>query len=425
MKVFYVLLFAVFAWSCIAQAQPNDLEQLLQQTKQYQSNEKALYRQREQQFLAQRDQQKQLLNQAQAEFLQAQQKNNPQQKQSDALAEQIAALQVQLDQQVQGLGDIYNVYAEFAADFIAHLQNSLVQAQLPNRVEKLQEMKEQTALATVDDMRELWILLQEEMTKAGQIGHFQAQVTQPSGERKVDTVHRIGTFSLQDTKQLLLYQSVLHELIVQQNQAGNIASVAKAFSKPSNAEFKLVVIDPSHGSLLGLLEQSPRLQERIAQGGSVGYVILALGLAGLLLAVYRIAYLLLVRRKVNAQLKNLAQLKSNNPLGRILQSAQGLSLQDEQALQLALNDAVLKELPTLEQGQSLLKLIAAIAPLLGLLGTVVGMIATFQSISLFGSGDPQLMAGGISQALVTTVEGLVVAIPIYFAITLLLVLAVV
>jgi len=99
----------------------------------------------------------------------------------------------------------------------------------------------------------------------------------------------------------------------------------------------------------------------------------------------------------------------------VLHSVAGIDLHNDELLQLKLDEAVLAEIPALERGNSLIKLLAAIAPLLGLLGTVTGMILTFQAISLFGSGDPKLMAGGISQALVTTVLGLVVAIPLLFS----------
>jgi len=151
------------------------------------------------------------------------------------------------------------------------------------------------------------------------------------------------------------------------------------------------------------------------QGREVGFVIILLGVLGLLIILYRLIYLTYTWHHTKQQLNNLGHIKSNNPLGRVYLQVQKLdraSQQDEESLQLTLDEAILKELPKLEHGHSLIKLFSAIAPLLGLLGTVIGMIATFQSISLFGSGDAKLMAGGISQALVTTVLGLVVAIPL-------------
>ena len=122
-----------------------------------------------------------------------------------------------------------------------------------------------------------------------------------------------------------------------------------------------------------------------------------------------------VGRAVNRQTRELNQPRDDNPLGRII----GVlgpkpQLSDLETLELKLDEAILQETPPLERGQPLLKLLSAVAPLLGLLGTVTGMIVTFQAITQSGGGDSRLMADGISQALVTTVLGLVVAIPLLF-----------
>ncbi len=87
---------------------------------------------------------------------------------------------------------------------------------------------------------------------------------------------------------------------------------------------------------------------------------------------------------------------------------------DPESLELKLHEAVLKERPEIEAGLNLLKVISMVAPLMGLLGTVTGMIQVFQQITVYGAGDPTIMAGGISQALMTTVLGIVVAIPTIF-----------
>ena len=92
---------------------------------------------------------------------------------------------------------------------------------------------------------------------------------------------------------------------------------------------------------------------------------------------------------------------------------------DTETLELKLSESILREVPKLQSRLTIIKIISVVAPLIGLLGTVTGMINTFQAITLFGTGDPKLMAGGISQALVTTVLGLVVAIPMVFISTLL------
>jgi biopolymer transport protein ExbB len=179
-----------------------------------------------------------------------------------------------------------------------------------------------------------------------------------------------------------------------------------------------LALDPTRGVLLGLLVETPNPLERLQQGGIVGYVILVLGAFGLLLVLYRLLYLSLIGARIRRQLRNLAEPSDDNPLGRILAVGNGGNSINPANLELQIDEAVLRETPRLTRGEGLIKLLTGIAPLLGLLGTVVGMIITFQSISLFGTGDPKLMANGISQALVTTALGLIVAIPLLFLHTL-------
>ena len=163
---------------------------------------------------------------------------------------------------------------------------------------------------------------------------------------------------------------------------------------------------------MNLFLQMPTLLERVNQGGLVGYIIVVLGFLGVALAIERIVSLSRMAKMVRKQLSAGTAVSGDSPLSRVWQSYEANKSVDVETLELKLDDAILKEMPALERGLSLLKLLSGVAPLLGLLGTVTGMILTFQAITLFGTGDPKLMAGGISQALVTTVLGLVVAIPI-------------
>jgi biopolymer transport protein ExbB len=152
------------------------------------------------------------------------------------------------------------------------------------------------------------------------------------------------------------------------------------------------------------------LTDRFNQGGEVGYVIAVLGVIGFAVAIWRFVVLGAVNTKVKAQIAAKSA-NTNNPLGRVLKVYEENKGVDVETLELKMDEAIMKETPALETGLVFIKIVSAVAPLLGLLGTVTGMIATFQSITMFGAGDPKLMAGGISQALVTTVLGLVVAIP--------------
>jgi biopolymer transport protein ExbB len=200
------------------------------------------------------------------------------------------------------------------------------------------------------------------------------------------------------------------EVLPRQPEAHNAAA---SDLQASTSGFTRVGIDPTGargGSLLAALINTPNLVERWHQGQQVGYIITAVGVFGVLLGLFRILVLTGMSSKVSAQLKA-KKANPNNPLGRVLKVAEDNPGIDGETLELKLEEAVLKERPSIESGLALLKIISAVAPLLGLLGTVTGMIQTFQAITIFGAGDPKAMAGGISGALVTTVLGLIVAIP--------------
>ncbi len=169
-------------------------------------------------------------------------------------------------------------------------------------------------------------------------------------------------------------------------------------------------IDPTAGGVLSTYVSRPNLLERVQQGGLVGYLIIALGIVGLLISLERMVVLGVASRKVTAQLASDTP-SPDNALGRVLSVYEDNKQADTETLELKLSEAIFKETPALNRALLFIKIISVVAPLMGLLGTVTGMIQTFQAITLYGTGDPKLMAGGISQALVTTVLGLTVAIP--------------
>jgi biopolymer transport protein ExbB len=193
--------------------------------------------------------------------------------------------------------------------------------------------------------------------------------------------------------------------------AGDVTGAANRVANASGDGFVKGAIDPSLGTLLGLIVESPTIGERIDQGRFIGKVIIAAALFGILLGVYKWVTLTMTAGAVRGQVRRKKPSKSN-PLGRVMMAYENTQSNDVETVALKLDDAILKEVPRLESGLNLIKVLAATAPLLGLLGTVIGMINTFQAITLFGTGDPQIMAGGISEALVTTVLGLIAAIPL-------------
>ena len=414
MKRFLTVLFAAsLSVSALGQEQVEDLDQLLQAVKKQQQQQRALNRQRENEFLADKRKQQQLLDQARRDFERQQRDNQPLLTVTDGNSKEIARLEQELAAVVDDMGDLSSTFREFAGDFSAVLQESMLTVQFPQRGERLQALADADIQVSIEEIQDLWLLLQEEMTEAGKITRFPARVIDTSGASLERDVLRVGGSSAWSDGDFLRYVPETGELLALSRQPpARYRKAAREFV--ADGSLHTLAIDPTRGSLLGMLSFTPDLRERIAQGGTIGLIIIGLGITGGLLTGWRLAYLFLVSRRIKAQLTRVEQPGAGNPLGRVLLAVEGVSLEEEELMQLKLDEAVLAEMPALERGNGLIKLFAATSPLLGLLGTVTGMILTFQAISLFGTGDPKLMAGGISQALVTTVLGLVVAIPLLF-----------
>jgi biopolymer transport protein ExbB len=251
-----------------------------------------------------------------------------------------------------------------------------------------------------------------EIKELGAVARFTAEVSTPSGEKAEREVIRVGAFNIVDGdgNYLAFNNGNLTELPRQPGGSYNSQASDLAEASTGLHQFGIDPTGPTGGSFLAAIIDSPTLEERWHQGGYVGYAITAVGVFALLLAIYRLFVLTTVGGRVNAQLKA-SQANTNNPLGRVLKVHEDNPNMDPETLELKMAEGVLRETPQLESGLTLLKIIAAVAPLMGLLGTVTGMIITFQAITIFGAGDPKAMAGGISSALVTTVLGLLVAIP--------------
>lgn len=398
-----------------AQPQITNLDQLLDTVRDTQRQQRARDAQREERFLRDKQEQQALLSAARRDFEQHKNENQPLLDVTEGNAAQIQRLQAQLHEVVGDMGDLATTFREFSGDFSAVLQDSMITAQLPRRSEQLRALASADTQPSIDDIQSLWVLLQEEMTEAARVTVFEAPVVLVDGTATRRPVLRVGPFLSFSERDFLRFVPQTGELLVLSRQpAARYRDAAQEFvAHPGSVA--AITVDPSRGSLLGLLSYTPNLRERIDQGGMIGYITIALGLLGMCLAGWRGLYLGVLYFRIKEQLRHVQAPSAANPLGRVLQSVAGIDLYKEDLLQLKLDEAVLAEIPALERGNSLIKLLAAIAPLLGLLGTVTGMILTFQAISLFGSGDPKLMAGGISQALVTTVLGLVVAIPLLFS----------
>ncbi|WPL17110.1 Biopolymer transport protein ExbB [Thiorhodovibrio winogradskyi] len=331
-----------------------------------------------------------------------------------ALAEEVARARQALTDRLGPYAGLFEVARQQAAEFERQLRDSLINIEQPGRTEGLTRIAEDEGLLEPEQLNGLLVTLLEALKAQGEISTFIAPVIQAAGGQAALEVTRIGPFVTLHDGHYLDYRfedNALQQLGRQPGRRYRQAARGVEEAKPGQAVTG--AIDPSRGAVLGLLVQTPDLIERLRQGGLVGYLILGLAAVGALLALLRIVQLRLTLARVRRQLQAPESLKPNNPLGRVLLALQDIQPgRDLELMEHRLDQAILEETPRLNRGLPLLKLLAAIAPLMGLLGTVVGMILTFQAISLYGAGDPKLMAGGISQALVTTVLGLITAIPL-------------
>ncbi|MDX1460193.1 MAG: MotA/TolQ/ExbB proton channel family protein, partial [Xanthomonadales bacterium] len=333
----------------------------------------------------------------------------------------IIELERALQERLGDLKELFGVLQQAAGDAIGQFDTSLTQVQFGERSQFLTEfaakMGQSNRMASLEEIERLWFELQREMVESGKVVKFTTNVVNANGEEAPTEVTRIGVFNVAANGKYLEFVPETGRLVELQRQPQARYTNRLEDLEAADAGVHPVGLDPTRGQLLGLLVQSPSLGERIAQGKEVGYVIIALGIIGVAIAIWRLIALSAIGAKVNSQIKNPDQ-PGDNPLGRVLKVHHDNPNHDVEALELKLGEAILRETPAFNKMLPLLKIISVVAPLLGLLGTVTGMIITFQAITLYGAGDPKLMAGGISTALVTTVLGLVVAIPTVFLHTL-------
>ncbi len=389
------------------------LEQLLEIIENDRQASGVINDQREQKFLAARDQQKFLLEQAVARLDQEEKRSVRLQKQFEENEKTLEDIQETLRIRIGNFGELFGVVRQVAGETIAIVKNSIVSLQFPNREKNLTGLAEARGIPSIEQMHDLRVELLREMSQSGQVQRFQKQVVLPGGSIVDAEIVRVGVFNAITENFFLQFVPDTQSLQVLARQpARRYQSMAKDLFA-LDAGYTTMAVDPSRGQILSLLIQAPGLAERINQGGLVGYFIIFIGLLGLALSLWRLLILRQDGQAINQQLTT-DIVSQDNALGRILSVHNEHDAMDTESLELKIDEAILKEVPKLEKYHSIIKVFAAVAPLLGLLGTVVGMIVTFQALTLFGTGDPKLMAGGISQALVTTMLGLIVAIPLVF-----------
>jgi len=401
-----------------ANAQTGDdarsMAELLRLIEQGQARDSQEARQRESAFAQARNQQQSLLNQARAERTRQENVSAQLEQQFEENQQRIITARQALDERLGALKELFGVLQTVAGDTQGVFNTSLTNIQYPDRGEFLVELGSKMAgassLASIADIERLWAMLHQEIVESSRVVSFTNLVTKADGQQEEMEVVRVGSLNIINENGYLKHDSQEGTLTELARQPESRYTSTTGDLLDADSGVVSFGVDVTRGTILGLLVESPTIKDRIEQGGIVGYCIIALGIVGLLIAIWRWFGLTGDSRRVSAQLKR-ETASTDNPLGRVLAAYESNRGADTETVELKLSEAALKEMPGLTKGLLFIKVVSAVAPLMGLLGTVTGMIKTFQVITLYGAGDPKMMAGGISQALMTTVLGLVVAIP--------------
>ncbi|WP_434926665.1 MotA/TolQ/ExbB proton channel family protein [Shewanella sp. HL-SH8] len=390
---------------------PKTIDQLLQQVKVERANEGKNSAKREREFQNERGDKASLLKREKDALASEKQRGKDLNQAFLDNERKIAQLEEDLKTAQGDLGEMFGVVKGEAGDFAGKLAASNISAQYPGRDAFIAELGSRKSLPKIEELEQFWEAQLFEMVESGKVVKFTGNVTAIDGNVVSTSIYRVGAFNLTADGQYVVYKpelSLIQELS-QQPEGYQVSAVGNWENTTSG--FSEFYIDPARGVLLNIFTNKASIEDRLEAGGPIGYIILVLLALGGLIALERLVTLTITSGKVKSQRKNINN-PGKNPLGRILKVYQDNKDVDVETLELKLDEAILKETPALEARISIIKVLAAIAPMMGLLGTVTGMIATFQSIQLFGTGDPKLMAGGISMALVTTVQGLIAALPL-------------
>ena len=393
------------------------LEQLLEQVKNARAQESKENAARETEFKANRDKQAQMLQSAEREQAAAEAESTKLSNEFDANDKAINEAMNLLRQRQGNLGELFGVVRQVAGDTANALEPSIISAQFPHRADFLSKLAGSKSLPSISELERLWIDIQQEMTESGRVVRYSGQIVEANGKATAAVITRVGPFSASSGDKFLIYSPTLEALsVIPRQPPGNFGAAAERLQDAKEGYVRAVA-DPGRGVIFGLYGERPNVWERIQKGQFVGYVIITVGVIGAVVWLYQLFYLLVARQRVNAQMKHLDRPTNDNPLGRMLLAYKGDGSrieEDADIAELRLSEAAAGEIPKLENFQPFLRLAVAAGPLLGLIGTVIGMIITFQSITESGSSDPKIMAAGIGQAMIATVLGLGIAIPLLF-----------
>jgi biopolymer transport protein ExbB len=339
--------------------------------------------------------------------------------QFDANQAQINDLDAQLQEQAGDFGQLVGEFRAVVGEVQPLMRESLASFDYPGRYEALSEVAEAVALPTREELDRLPKAILQEMIAQSEVKTFMAPVSMGGRDESVEdvAVTRVGTFIAatdNDAGFVTIEKAGNGDFFLEKLQrqpGGRFRSAFRSLINADEGRTLTVPFDPNRGELFKIEGDKPGLMERVNQGGIVGYIVLTLLVIGLTVALFKIITLFFMGGAIRSTAKT-KQAGDGNPLARVFEAYETNKNADLETLELKLDEQILRESPKIERYNDIVKVLAAVAPLMGLLGTVIGMIITFTAITNFGAGDPKLMAGGISVALMTTVLGLVAAIPL-------------
>ena len=401
---------------------PSSPEELLELVQKGQFADTQEQRDRERQFRNEKNKQAKLLADAKAERARLEREAARLEQKFEANEALLVVAEAQLKERLGSLNEIFGHLAGLATESRNIFEQSISSAQFGKEREEFLtklavKMGQGVTLASIPELERLWFELQREINATGEVVKFTTDVIALDGTVESREVVRVGVFNAVSDGNYLTYASTrgMYEELPSQparRYTSTTSDVLDAEAFP--VQFAVDPTGPQGGSYLASLIAMPGWGERTQQGGVVGYIILyILGLGGLGLFGWRLYSLMGIRSLIDSQLAA-STLSIDNPLGRVLKVAEDNPKADTETIELKMAEQILNERPPIEKLNWLIKLISIVAPLMGLFGTIIGMIITFQMITLFGTGDPKTMAEGISIALVTTWLGLAVAIPMTF-----------
>ncbi len=404
-------LLLALAAPALVHATGEEVDALVEAVRQEAFSEAAHDQARIDRFLSVRDEQAGLLKDAKAALAAANRRADDLRAAYEGNEKTLTEYEGQLQERAGDLNDLFAIVRQTALSADGVISRSVVAAENPERSTFLADLGKAQTPPTIEDIKELWTMVFHEISESGKVVRFDATVITPQGEEVEQPVVRTGVFNAVSNGAFLRYLPDAGKFVELTRQPPpRFQSMALDLQQAQSGMVPMAV-DPSKGAILSAIVQSPDMKETIRQGGVIGYLILAIGAVGLLLLIGKAIGLTFSRGAILRQSKQ-KEPNGRNALGRLQQVAAETLSEHSEVMNIRLDEQLAAESSKLHAGLATVAVLAGISPLLGLLGTVTGMIETFQSITLFGTGDPKLMSGGISQALITTQLGLSVAIPL-------------